>query len=398
MSRKSPKHSSHGSPHHHHRRLDHRDHNQEENKQQQQLIPGLPNHIAHLILTKIPPSILYSVSISWRKFINSPLFPPFLSLYTLLIPNNIIKDSPNSIPIPQQFLTPISFFSFDPISCQWRQLPLPPPLSLLLRHPPFISRDLPVQSVTVGDRLAVVAGTTQDLAPALSRPLVFDPLAREWRYGPGLPVPRRWCAAGSLGESIYVASGVGSHFSTDTARSVEKWDLSAHPEDGWEKVSPLRDGRFSREAADAVGWRGRLCMVNVKGDAAKQGAVYDVKDDVWYDMKEGMVGGWRGPAAAMDEEVIYMVEESKGVVKKYVEESDGWVEVAESERLRGAQQMAARGGRLCIVCKGGSEIVVVDVVASPPRMWVVEPPKGFNVAAVHVLPRMSRDHSSLNLL
>lgn len=125
MSRKSPKHSSHGSPHHHHRRLDHRDHNQEENKQQQQLIPGLPNHIAHLILTKIPPSILYSVSISWRKFINSPLFPSFLSLYTLLIPNNIIKNSPNSIPIPKRFLTPISFYSYDRVSCQWQRLPLP---------------------------------------------------------------------------------------------------------------------------------------------------------------------------------------------------------------------------------------------------------------------------------
>ncbi|XP_021768374.1 F-box/kelch-repeat protein SKIP25-like [Chenopodium quinoa] len=355
-------------------------------KQLQQLIPGLPDHIAQLILSKIPPSLLYTISHSWRSFIYSPLYPPFYSLYTLLIPNITIKSSPSN---PQQFLTPISFFAFDPICSKWEPLPVPPPLSLLLRHPPFISRDLPVQSVAVGNRLAVVAGTTEHLAPALSRPLVFDPISRDWRYGPSVPVPRRWCAAGALDTSLYMASGVGPHFSTDTARSVERWDLSRGC-DKWEKVSSLRDGRFSREATDAIGWHGRLCMVNVKGDTAKQGAVYSAEQDLWGDMKEGMLSGWRGPAAAMDEEMIYVVDESKGVVRKYNEETDGWVDVVESDRLRGAQQMAARGGRLCVVCKGGSEIVVVDVVASPPQMWVVEPPQGFNVAAVHVLPRMSR--------
>lgn len=385
MSRKCPKLSSHGNPHHHH------EGEKGENKSQneQQLLPGLPDHIAHLILSKIPPSILFSVSHSWRSFIYSPLFPPFYSLYTLLTPSNIANSSSFTNTSPQQILTPITFFTFDPISSQWQPLPLPPPLSLLLRHPPFISRDLPVQSVTIGDRLAVVAGTTQHLAPALSHPLVFDPLSQNWEYGPPVPVPRRWCATGALGRSLYVASGVGPHFTTNTARSVERWDLSKG-RDKWEKVSSLRDGRFSREAADAVGWRGRLCMVNVKGDAAKQGAVYNAEKDTWGDMKEGMVSGWRGPAAAMDEDTIYVVDESKGMMRKYVEERDGWVDVVESKRLRGAQQMAARGGRLCVVCKGGSEIVVVDVVASPPRMWVVEPPEGFNVAAVHILPRMNR--------
>ncbi|KMT11511.1 hypothetical protein BVRB_5g108300 [Beta vulgaris subsp. vulgaris] len=398
MSTKSLKLSYHGSPHHN-LQQEKRTHinEQQQQQQQQQLIPGLPDHIAHLILSKIPPSILYSVSPSWRKFIYSPLFPPFYSLFTLLIPNNvIINSSPSN---PQQFLTPISFFSFDPISSQWHPLPPPPPLSLLLRHPPFISRDLPVQSVTVGDRLAVVAGTTQDLAPALPRPLVFDPRTRDWGYGPALPVPRRWCIAGALDGSLYMASGVGPHFSTDLARSVEKCDMSQSQLCwDWDKVSCLRDGRFSREAADAVGWQGCLCMVNVKGDAAKQGAVYSAENDAWSDMKDGMVGGWRGPAASMNEQVIYVVDESKGVVRKYNEERDCWVDVLESDKLRGAQQMAARGGRLCVVCRGGTEIVVVDVVVSPPKIWVVVPPEGYNVAAVHILPRISGSYSNFNLL
>ncbi|XP_057522487.1 F-box/kelch-repeat protein SKIP25-like [Amaranthus tricolor] len=130
---------------------------------------------------------------------------------------------------PQQILTPICFTSFDSISSQWESLPPPPPpLSLLLRHPPFISRDLPVQSVAVGDKLAVVAGTTQHLAPALPKPLIFDPSTRIWTYDPSISVPRRWCVTRSLNGSLYIASGVGSHFSTDTARSVEKWNPSAN--------------------------------------------------------------------------------------------------------------------------------------------------------------------------
>ncbi|CAO2827326.1 unnamed protein product [Amaranthus hypochondriacus] len=381
MSRKSLKLSYHGSPHRY-----------QQQQNQQELIPGLPDHISHLILSKISPTILYSVSHPWRNFIYSPIYPPFYSIYTMLTPDNLTHSSPSN---PQQILTPICFSSFDPISWQWESLPPPPPpLSLLLRHPPFISRDLPVQSVSVGDKLAVVAGTTLHLAPALPKPLVFDPFLRVWTYGPPIPVPRRWCATGSLDGSLYIASGVGSHFSTDTARSVEKWNPSSNnrvPQ--WEKLGSLWDGRFSREATDAIGWKGRLCMVNVKGDAAKQGAVYDSKNNTWQEMEEGMVAGWRGPAASMAEEVIYMVDESKGVLKIYNEEKDEWVSVMESEKLRGAQQMTAHGGKLCVLCNGGNVIIVVDVTAAAPKMWVVEPPQGFNVVAVHILPRMSRVHS-----
>lgn len=151
----------------------------------------------------------------------------------------------------------------------------------------------------------------------------------------------------------------------------------------------LRDGRFSRDAIDAVGWRGKLCMVNVKGDAAKEGIIYDVKNDTWEEMPEGMLAGWRGPAAAMDEETIYMVNESKGVLRMYNPGKDAWVQILESKMLQGAQYVAAAGGRVCIVGGSGPGIVVVDVAVSPPKFWVVDTPRGFQAVAIHVLPRMS---------
>lgn len=158
----------------------------------------------------------------------------------------------------------------------------------------------------------------------------------------------------------------------------------------WEKMGALSHEKFCRDAIDAVGWRGKLCMVNVKGDAAKEGVVYDVEGDAWAKMPEGMVGGWRGPAAAMDEETLYVVDESKGVLRKYDSDNDRWEEVlGAEERLRGAKQMAAAGGRVCVVCEGGSGIVVVDVAASPARLWVVDTPEGLEAVAVHILPRMS---------
>ncbi|XP_021286681.1 F-box/kelch-repeat protein SKIP25-like, partial [Herrania umbratica] len=171
------------------------------------------------------------------------------------------------------------------------------------------------------------------------------------------------------------------------ARSLERWDLEDDEINGarWKKMRPLKDGRFSRDAIDAVGWRRKLCMVNV----AKQGSVYDVENDIWEDMPEGMVAGWRGPVAAMDEEVLYAVDEAKGVLTRYDQYTTDWEEIMESERLIGARQMAAAAGRLCVVCCNG-EILVVDVVVTPPRFWVVETPPGLEPLGVHVLPRMSR--------
>lgn len=135
-------------------------------------------------------------------------------------------------------------------------------------------------------------------------------------------------------------------------------------------------------------------MVNVKGGSAKQGAIYDVGADDWSEMPDGMISGWRGPAAAMDEETLYAVDETKGVLRKYDAGADGWEEILTEERLVGAEQMAAGGGRVCVVRGvegGGGIVVVVDVVASPARVCgVLDVPVGFQAVAVHVLPRMSR--------
>jgi len=174
------------------------------------------------------------------------------------------------------------------------------------------------------------------------------------------------------------------------ARSLEKWDVRNPNAAVWEKMTDLKDGRFSREAIDAVGWRQKLCMVNVKGDAAKEGAVYDVAEDAWKEMPEGMLYGWRGPVAAMEEEVMYVVDEAKGVLRRYLAEEDSWEEILENERFKGAEQLVAEKGKLCVVSASG--ISVVDVAASPPRIIPVLLPEGFEPVAVHVLPRMPVGH------
>ena len=108
------------------------------------------------------------------------------------------------------------------------------------------------------------------------------------------------------------------------------------PDGVWEEMRSLRDSKLCREAIDAVGWRGKLCMVNVKGDCAKQGFVYDVDSDEWVTMAEGMLGGWKGPATSMDEETKYVVDESRGILKRYINNRDDWSEVMEDKRLKGA--------------------------------------------------------------
>ena len=130
-------------------------------------------------------------------------------------------------------------------------------------------------------------------------------------------MPRRWCATGSVAGSVYVASRVGSNYSGDVARSTERWDLKNSLDWKWEKKAGLKDGRFSRESVEAVGYKGKLCMVNVKGNAVKEGAIYDVESDLWEDMPEGMLAGWNGPVATMDEMVMYVVDEAKGALSMY---------------------------------------------------------------------------------
>ncbi|XP_060211205.1 F-box/kelch-repeat protein SKIP25-like [Lycium barbarum] len=372
--------------------------------QYQSLIPGLPNDIAQICLSLVQePLILYSVCQSWRRLVYCPHFPPFLSIYSLLKPSAQVKNS-------------IEFANFIPISAKWQLLPPPPldpPLRLLLRHPSFISRHLPIQSVSVSGDLIILTATTDHMLPALSRPLVFNPLTHKWTYGPPLATPRRWCAAGTSQGMVYVASGIGSHYNLEVAQTVEKWDLKSYniknnsnyhqqqqrnnPTCGvknkgwkWEKLSGLKDGKFSREAIEAIGWREKLCMVNVKGDAAKEGIIYDIESDTWQEMPEGMLVGWRGPTAAMEEEIIYTVDESKEALRKYDQENDSWIEILENEMLKGAQHMAAAGGKVCVVNSGGDGIVVVNVVAEPPSLVVVETPVGFQVLDVHILPRMSQ--------
>nr|GMD62524.1 F-box/kelch-repeat protein SKIP25-like [Ipomoea batatas] len=393
------------------------------------LIPGLPDHLAQQCLSAVPPSLLYGVCRSWRRFIYSPSFPPFYCLYALLSPSssmaspssstiaastgkpevldlkysitiqNKIYEKPNLIVAasgkPEVSTSSIEFLCLDPVSSKWTRLPSPPPeppLKILHRHPSFISRTLPVQSLAVSGKLLLVAGTTHNFLPALDGPLGFDPSSGEWFSGPQFTAPRRWCATGSVHGQVYVASGVGSGYQGDVARSLEKWDVSEKPGDWkWKKLTSLKNGQFCREAVEGVGYKGKLCMVNIKGNAVKEGAVYDVTADRWEKMPRGMLAGWNGPAAVAEDgdDEIYMVDEAIGSLRRYKAEDDSWEEVIQSsEYLKGAERIAVERGKVCAVSGRGRWVTVVDVAAQPARIWVVNPPPEMEFIAVHILPRM----------
>lgn len=355
--------------------------------QSQPLLPGLPDHLAQLCLSLLPPSLLHAVCRPWRRLLYSPSFPPFLSLFALL-------DGAGA---------GVSFAAYDPIAGRWDALPQPPMPSPppMLWHPSFLSRQLPLQSVAAAGRLVLVAGSTQSLHPALSRPLVFDPTAPtpRWLFGPLIPLaPRRWCAAGAARGRVFIAGGVGAGYDPAVARSGAAWD-PATPSAPWEPLPPLRDGRFSRDAAEAVCSGGKVCMVNVRSRGAKEGAVFDLRAGRWEDMPLGMLAGWKGPAAASPEsgETIFVVDEERGALNAYDWGADRWRTVAEEERLKGAAEIAVGGGRVCVVADGGAKVVVVDVTrkarrdsTAAARMWEVAAPAGKRVVALHVLPRMTR--------
>ncbi|XP_047074425.1 F-box/kelch-repeat protein SKIP25 [Lolium rigidum] len=364
----------------------------------QPLLPGLPDHLAQLCLTPLPPRLLHAVCRPWRRLLYAPSFPPFPALYALL-EDTINGHAP-------------SFAAYDPIAARWDALPPPPMPSPppTLCHPSFLSRRLPLQCVAAAGRLVLVAGSTHSLRPALPRPLVFDPAGPRWHAGPRVPLaPRRWCAAGAARGRVFLAGGVGAGYDLAVARSGACWDPAAAPSSAaWEPAPPLRDGRFSRDAAEAVCSRGKVCMVSLRGRGAKEGAVLDLDERRWEDMPPGMLAGWNGPAAASPDtgDAIFLVDEELGALNAYDWEADRWRTVTEAEPLKGASEMAAGGGRVCVVADCGKKVVVVDVTTTAkatttrrnstststaaPRMWEVEAPEGRRIVSLHVLPRMTR--------
>uniref|UniRef100_A0A0D9WU19 F-box domain-containing protein n=1 Tax=Leersia perrieri TaxID=77586 RepID=A0A0D9WU19_9ORYZ len=364
----------------------------------QPLLPGLPDHLAQLCLSPLPPRLLHAVCRPWRRLMYTPSFPPFMSLYALL--------------------DDVSFAAYDPMARRWDFLPPPPMPSPppTLWHPSFLSRRLPLQSVAVAGRLVVVSGSTQSLHPALPRPLVFDPSSPtpRWHHGPRIPLsPRRWCAAGAARGRVFLAGGVGAGYDPAVACSGATWNpASSSASASWEEIPPLRDGRFSRDAVDAVCAGGKVCMVNLRCiRGPKEGAVFDLAAGRWEDMPPGMLAGWKGPAAAAEDggETIYVLDEERGALTAYNWGTDRWTTVAESERLKGAAEMAVAGGKACVVAHGGGKVLIVDM-ASPPKaaaaaavtpwressslaspiMWEVAAPAGKRVVSLHVLPRMTR--------
>lgn len=343
----------------------------EQSWQDDGLLPGLPDHLAHLCLSSVHPSALFAVCRSWRRHLHSPSSTPYPALYAVLSGAGAIHLS-----------------CYNPITAKWATLPAPPLTRLLLtHHPSFLARSLPVQSASCRGCLILAAGTTSGLAPAISRPLVFDPSTSRWHPGPAFPSPRRWCALGSAGGALYVASGVGPEYSSELARSAERWDLN-RAGSGWEPLCPMRDGRFSREPTEMVSSNGKLCMVNARGRGAKEGICFDVRLGRWDEMPIGLLTGWIGPAATVEDGgPIFVVDEASGILKKYEWEGDTWTAVMGSGVLKGAVGIAGGGGRLCITCGGGAAVAVVDVARG--SVWTVLPPEGRTVCEVHVLPRMS---------
>ena len=66
----------------------------------------------------------------------------------------------------------------------------------------------------------------------------------------------------------------------------------------------------------------------------------------WEDMPPGMLAGWKGSAAAASTggaETIFVVDDERGALIAYDSGGDRWRTVAESERLKGAAEMAAGG-------------------------------------------------------
>lgn len=88
-------------------------------------------------------------------------------------------------------------------------------------------------------------------------------------------------------------------------------------------------------------------MVNVKGKAVKEGAVYDVVMNQWQEMPRGILDGWNVPAA-VDNDSMYVVDQENGSLSQYNAVGDCWGELIEpSDLLKGAKHLSTHKGKIC---------------------------------------------------
>lgn len=268
------------------------------------LIPGLPDEISETCFLQLPypyQALVRSVSFSWNRTINDPVF--LLSRKTL--PYIFVFAYNKST-------GEIQWQAFNPRSKSNRWFILPPmPFPYPVSRAGFATASIPEQGT-----LCVLGGTRSDTEKALNTFLTYNTATNKWSVEEPMLNPRAFCAAGCIGTRIFAAGGYD-----DTTTSMECYEPDTAT---WAPVAEMRCGLARYDTAVIAskmyvteGWTWPFSF-------SPRGGVYDSEKNVWEEMSLEMREGWTGISVVHDEKLFVISEHGECRVKYYLRETDTW--------------------------------------------------------------------------
>ncbi|XVF89473.1 hypothetical protein PTKIN_Ptkin19aG0133100 [Pterospermum kingtungense] len=315
---------------------------QDNHNKSEPLIPGLPDDVAELCLLYLPypcQSLVRSVSSSWNRAIIDPGF--LLSKRSL------------SLSLPYLFVfafhkstARIHWQALDPRSGRWFKLPSMP------CHKAVCPAGFACTSIPRQGQLYVLGGMRSDTETSMQTTIFYSTSSNQWSIASPMMTPRSFFAAGNVNGKIMAVGGSGPGCN-DSITAVECYDPQKNT---WESVAEMRMVLARCESAVigskmyvTEGWTWPFLF-------SPRGGVYDLENDTWQEMKEGMKTGWTGVSAVLGDRLFAISEYGDCPMKVYIHENDTWQYVDGERFPREAMQrpFAVRGmeGKIYVVSSG----------------------------------------------
>ncbi|KAH9327754.1 hypothetical protein KI387_007932 [Taxus chinensis] len=255
------------------------------------LIPGLPNDIAFLCLSRVPRQyhhILKFVSKNWRDFLTSE------SLFQYR----------QSVGIADSWIYALCRDSSEYVHCyvlyparrRWKELP---------GLPDACSKRFGMTCEVLGRRLFLLGGCGWS-EEATNEVYCYDPLSNKWQRVADMETARCHFVAEACNGRLYAIGGMGS-----TSAALTSWETYDAETNIWtshENLNVLPDIGESLTFDDTIYIR----HVGTNVYPPTYAAAYDASNNTWSTVDDEMTMSWYGPAIEAGGEV-YMVDQMLGV-------------------------------------------------------------------------------------
>ncbi|XVF48186.1 hypothetical protein PTKIN_Ptkin03bG0170300 [Pterospermum kingtungense] len=201
-------------------------------------------------------------------------------------------------------------------------------------------------------QLYVLGGMRSDTETSTQTTMVYTTSTNQWSTASPMMTPRSFFAAGNVNGNIIVVGGCGAGYN-DSITSVECYDPQ---KDTWGSVAKMRTGLARYDSAVVgnkmyvtEGWTWPFLF-------SPRGGVYDLENDTWQEMKDGMKEGWTGVSAVLSDRLFVISEHGDCPMKVYNPDHDAWQYVGGDRFPRDAMQrpfaVSGAEGKIYVVSSG----------------------------------------------